>query len=42
VVDPAQVWRATRWFHSPTALGPDGSTLVLTNLGAGCTLFCIE
>jgi hypothetical protein len=39
---PAEVWRATRWFHSPTALGPDDSTLVLTNLGPGCCLYCVE
>lgn len=38
---PAKVWRETRWFHSPTALGPDGTTLVLTNLGEGCALYCV-
>jgi len=38
---PAKVWRQTRWFHSPAVLGPDGTTLVLTNLGEGCTLYCV-
>ena len=40
---PASVWNATGWFHAPCSIGPDGSTLVVSDVAPGdCVLFCVE
>jgi hypothetical protein len=40
---PASTWHDTGWFEAPTAIGPGGSTLVVTNLDGGrCELVCVE
>ena len=40
---PSSVWSSTGWFHAPCSIGPDGTTLVVSDVGPGaCVLFCVE